>query len=177
MFLLLLTTFNSLQFPDSISIEFSQDFIATVTPKPWSTMPHYYPKPLRPSSTTEQKSGPIAFFAGTINRLNLCAAGYVLVTRFLALRTKLAETDSTSSWLAPLSFFKKAKHYSSFAITVTVALLEVILVHLCMKYLVSSSCKAFSAISFMVLIQLIACPSRSTLYGPRPLAISSNAFL
>lgn len=120
---------------DSISIQFSQEFIATVTPKPWAVVPHYYPKP-RPSNT-HHKPGVIPFFANTINRLNLCAAGYVLVTKFLVLRSKINETNTQSTWLAPLSFLKKTKHYSSFAILLAITLLEVSLVNICMKYLVT----------------------------------------
>jgi hypothetical protein len=119
-------------FTASISIEFSNDFIATMTQKPWSTVPQYYSKPLQPSNKTDNTSNSLIFFTTTLRRLNLCAAGYLLITRFLAIRTKC--TIGSTYWLDPFGALKKAMHYSWFVMITAAVVSEVVLVHLCMKY-------------------------------------------
>lgn len=121
-------------FSDSISIQFSQDFIASITQLPQPTTPYFY---VKPSWTAPEQSttSPWNFFAETINRLSLCAAAYTVYTRLLHLNNRITEINETSHFFS-FSLLRKTTQYAFFVVDISAISLGVIIVHWLTKNLV-----------------------------------------
>ena len=137
--LILPLTVKSEEKPKKITIQFSQDLLATFTPKPH---PVYVPNSYQPKPSQQSyKSGVnLCMFAQTIDRISLLLAGALVIYRLYILRKQLNSIEAPKIWHLPFAWWKKLSSYSHCLFDVGKTVLQVILLRLCTKQVIKVVC-------------------------------------